>query len=164
MIGISGWGQPHIVLAFPWTSTNLAVSFGGAYVWRMESPHAPTPDCAGDVFNPGCPSRAVLAALAGKWALLLIHTLAGGPARTAQLRRRIGGISEKMLIQTLRRLERDGLVARRAYPEVPPRVEYSLTALGASLSGPITTLDRWVEGNLAAIAAAQRAFDARKAS
>jgi DNA-binding HxlR family transcriptional regulator len=96
----------------------------------------------GDVFNPGCPSRAVLEMLAEKWALLVVHTLANGPARTSQLRRQVGGISEKMLIQTLRRLERNGFVSRRAYPEVPPRVEYSLTALGASLSEPITTLDR----------------------
>ncbi len=98
---------------------------------------------------------------AEKWALLLIHTLADGPARTAQLRRRIGGISEKMLIQTLRRLERNGFVARRAYPEVPPRVEYSLTGLGASLSGPITTLDRWVEHHLQDIGVAQHEFDRR---
>jgi DNA-binding HxlR family transcriptional regulator len=64
-----------------------------------------------------------------------------------------------MLIQTLRRLERNGFVSRRAYPEVPPRVEYSLTALGASLSEPITTLDRWVENHLQDIAMAQSEFD-----
>jgi DNA-binding HxlR family transcriptional regulator len=97
--------------------------------------------------------------LAEKWARLVVHTLANGPARTSQLRRQVGGISEKMLIQTLRRLERNGFVSRRAYPEVPPRVEYSLTALGASLSEPITTLDRWVENHLQDIAMAQRKFD-----
>jgi DNA-binding HxlR family transcriptional regulator len=97
--------------------------------------------------------------LAEKWALLVVHTLANGPARTSQLRRQVGGISEKMLIQTLRRLERNGFVSRRAFPEVPPRVEYSLTALGASLSEPITTLDRWVENHLQDIAMAQREFD-----
>src|SRR6478672_9526877 len=90
---------------------------------------------------------------------LVVHTLANGPARTSQLRRQVGGISEKMLIQTLRRLERNGFVSRRAYPEVPPRVEYSLTALGASLSEPITTLDRWVENHLQDIAKAQLEFD-----
>lgn len=115
--------------------------------------------CLANVFSANCPSRAVLDVLAEKWALLLIHSLASGPARTAELRRRIGGISEKMLIQTLRRLQRNGFVARRAFPEVPPRVEYSLTPLGTSLSEPITTLDRWVEHNLAAIDAAQRRFD-----
>jgi DNA-binding HxlR family transcriptional regulator len=121
----------------------------------------PRTNCAGNVFDAGCPARGVLEVLAEKWALLLIHMLAGGPARTAELRRRIGGISDKMLIQTLRRLERNGFVARRAYPEVPPRVEYSLTALGASLSDPITTLDRWVERHLVEIDGAQRAFDRR---
>jgi DNA-binding HxlR family transcriptional regulator len=117
--------------------------------------------CPGNVFDPACPARAVLEVLAEKWALLLVHTLADGPTRTAGLRRRIGGISDKMLIQTLRRLERNGFVERRAFPEVPPRVEYSLTALGASLSEPITTLDRWVERHLQDIDVAQRQFDRR---
>jgi len=116
-----------------------------------------------NVFSATCPARAVLEVLAEKWALLLIHRLAAGPARTSELRRRIGGISEKMLIQTLRRLERNGFVARQAYAEVPPRVEYSLTPLGASLSGPITLLDHWVERHLPDIAAAQGAFDRRAA-
>ena len=118
----------------------------------------------GDVFDAGCPARHVLEVLAEKWALLVVHVLAGGPARTAELRRRIGGISDKMLIQTLRRLERNGFVLRRAFPEVPPRVEYSLTPLGASLSEPITTLDRWVERHLADIERARRAFDQRPLS
>ena len=121
------------------------------------------PCVTANVFNAGCPARAVLEMLAEKWALLLVHMLARGPARTSELRRQIGGISEKMLIQTLRRLERNGLVARHAYPEVPPRVEYELTALGASLSGPITVLDRWVEEHLPQVSAAQRAFDQRAA-
>ncbi len=116
-------------------------------------------DLAADVFKAACPSRRVLEILAETWALLLIHTLADGPARTAQLRRRVDGISDKMLIQTLRRLQRNGFVARRAFPEVPPRVEYSLTPLGVSLSEPITALDRWVERNLAEIAVAQTRFD-----
>ncbi len=116
--------------------------------------------CA-DVFHAGCASRRILESLADKWSLLLIHRLAGGPARTAELRRRIGGISEKMLIQTLRRLERNGFVVRRSFNEVPPRVEYSLTALGASLSGPIRAFDEWVERNMAAVTAAQQDFDER---
>ncbi len=127
----------------------------------MKKLRSAQPACVGNVFNAGCPSRGILEVLAEKWALLLIHTLTSGPTRTAELRRRIGGISEKMLIQTLRRLERNGFVMRRAYPEVPPRVEYSLTPLGASLSEPITTLDRWVERNLREIDVAQRAFDKR---
>ena len=124
---------------------------------------ADNPCAPADVFNAGCPARAVLDVLAEKWALLLVHRLARGPARTSELRRQIGGISEKMLIQTLRRLERNGFVARQAYPEVPPRVEYSLTPLGASLSGPITLLDRWVEQHLQDITAAKLEFDRRAA-
>ena len=117
----------------------------------------------GNVFDAGCPARAILEILAEKWVLLLVHLLAGGPLRTAELRRRIGGISDKMLIQTLRRLERSGIVARRAYPEVPPRVEYSLTELGLSLSGPITMLDRWVEQHLPEVRLAEAEFDRRSA-
>ena len=129
----------------------------------MQKPLRPLPSSHGNVFDAGCPARSVLEVLAEKWALLLVHRLADGPARTAELRRRIGGISDKMLIQTLRRLERNGFVARRAYPEVPPRVVYSLTPLGASLSEPITTLDRWVERHLTEIDLAQREFDQRMA-
>ncbi len=114
---------------------------------------------AGNVFSVTCPARYVLDVLADKWALLLIHTLAHGTRRTAELRRQVDGISEKMLIQTLRRLEKFGLVTRTAYPEVPPRVEYSLTALGLSLSEPIRALDHWVERNIEALNAAQVAFE-----
>lgn len=114
----------------------------------------------GNVFSGVCPARHVLAVIADKWALLLIHALAhGGTLRTAELRRRVEGISEKMLIQTIRRLERFGLVARQAYAEVPPRVEYSLTPLGHSLSEPIRAIDHWVERNVAEIARAQQVFD-----
>jgi len=114
----------------------------------------------GNVFSGVCPARHVLAVIADKWSLLLIHALShGGTLRTAELRRRVEGISEKMLIQTIRRLERFGLVARQAYAEVPPRVEYSLTPLGHSLSEPIRAIDHWVERNVAEIARAQQAFD-----
>lgn len=114
----------------------------------------------GNVFSGVCPARHVLAVIADKWSLLLIHALAhGGTLRTAELRRRVDGISEKMLIQTIRRLERFGLVSRQAYAEVPPRVEYSLTALGHSLSEPIRALDHWVETHVTEIVRAQGAFD-----
>jgi DNA-binding HxlR family transcriptional regulator len=114
-----------------------------------------------DVFCAQCRSREVLDLLAEKWAVLLIHALAEGPKRTAELRRKVEGISEKMLIQTLRGLERHGFVARRAYPEVPPRVEYRLTALGSSLSGLVSALDRWVEENFSRISKARLAFEKR---
>jgi DNA-binding HxlR family transcriptional regulator len=98
-----------------------------------------------DVFLADCPARKVLALLAEKWTLLVIHALSERSYRTAELRRRIGGVSEKMLIQALRRLEECGLVARTNYSEVPPRVEYALTSLGYSLSSVVRQLDRWIE-------------------
>jgi DNA-binding HxlR family transcriptional regulator len=99
----------------------------------------------GDVFRKACPAREVLEVLASKWTLLIIHALASGPTRTGALRRRIEGISEKMLSQTLKELERRHLVKRNAYPEVPPRVDYELTPLGRSLCEIVKTLDDWVE-------------------
>lgn len=99
------------------------------------------------VFQAGCPARSFLDILAEKWVLLTVHSLKSGPARPGELRRRIEGISEKMLIQTLRRLQDFGIVERRSYSEVPPRVEYWLTPLGVSLSEIVQTLDRWVESN-----------------
>jgi DNA-binding HxlR family transcriptional regulator len=114
-----------------------------------------------DLFNARCRSREVLDMLAQKWSLLILHSLAGGPKRTAEIRRHVDGISEKMLIQTLRELERSGFVARRAFPEVPPRVEYRLTTLGTSLATLVRALDDWVEANFPAISRSQRAFDTR---
>jgi DNA-binding HxlR family transcriptional regulator len=104
---------------------------------------------SGNVFSPHCPARRVLDLLAEKWILLIVHALSEGSMRTGELRRRVSGISEKMLIQSLRRLESHGLVLRTAHPEVPPRVEYALTDLGLSLSVAVRTLDRWVEENAA---------------
>ncbi len=102
-------------------------------------------DVACDVFLPNCPARSVLILLAEKWSLLTLHALSEGTYRTSELRRRIGGISEKMLIQTLKRLEAAGLVLRTSHDEVPPRVDYALTDLGWSLSPIVKALDEWVE-------------------
>jgi DNA-binding HxlR family transcriptional regulator len=101
-----------------------------------------------NVFSAACPSRRVLAVLAEKWTLLIVTQLAKGPMRTAEIRRSVDGVSEKMLIQTLRKLEGFGLVSRRSYPEVPPRVEYRLTALGRSLARLARLFGRWVERNV----------------
>lgn len=100
-----------------------------------------------DVFLANCPARKVLELLAEKWSLLIVHSLSEKHYRTAELRRRIGGISEKMLIQSLRHLEQHGLVHRRSFEEVPPHVEYSLTPLGRSLSSVVQSLDSWVEAH-----------------
>jgi DNA-binding HxlR family transcriptional regulator len=113
----------------------------------MENAPVPFRDLQCDVFLADCPARKVLSLLAEKWTLLVVHALSERTYRTAELRRRIGGVSEKMLIQALRRLEQHGLVARTSHPEVPPRVEYALTPLGQSLSSVVRALDRWVEAN-----------------
>jgi DNA-binding HxlR family transcriptional regulator len=117
-----------------------------------------------DVFNANCASRQVLELLAEKWALLVIDALGDGAKRTAELRQRVGGISEKMLIQTVRKLERNGFVTRKVFPQVPPRVEYRLSELGRSLVDTVAALDRWVEDHIAAVEQARRRFDAANAN
>jgi len=100
-----------------------------------------------------CPSRLVLDRIADKWTALVIHLLSKKTMRYAELHREIGGISQKMLTQTLRSLERDGLVTRKVYPVVPPRVEYSLSRLGRTLIEPLRGLCRWSEKHLAELQA-----------
>lgn len=113
-----------------------------------------------NVYDANCPTRHVLDLIADKWATLIIGLLnREQPQRFAALQRQIGGISQKMLTQTLRSLERDGLVQRTVYPQVPPRVEYALTALGQTLCEPIATLIQWSEANINAITAAQKHYD-----
>ncbi|MGW6724548.1 winged helix-turn-helix transcriptional regulator [Nocardia sp. NPDC055029] len=109
-----------------------------------------------DVYSAKCPTREVLDHIAGKWTVLIVDALADGTLRYTDLRRRIDGISQKMLTQTLRQLERDGFVARTVYPTVPPRVEYTLTDLGRSLCEPIAALREWVETNINRIEKARR--------
>jgi len=94
-----------------------------------------------------CPARRLLDVLAEKWVLLIIRALIDGPMRTGELRRRVDGISEKMLIQSLRSLQDHGLVERRSYAEVPPRVDYRLTQTGISLRPIIKSLNAWAEEN-----------------
>lgn len=114
-----------------------------------------------DVYSAGCPTRDVLDHLASKWTILIIDALGAGTYRFAELRRTIDGISEKMLAQTLRRLERDGLLTRTVYPEVPPRTEYALTPLGRSISAPIASLRIWAERNINDVLAARGAYESR---
>ena len=105
------------------------------------------------VMDAQCPSRLVLDRIADKWTALIIQVLGNGTLRYAQLQRTIGGISQKMLTQTLRSLERDGLVQRKVHPVVPPKVEYSLTRLGRTLIEPLHGLCRWSEKHLAELEA-----------
>jgi len=106
-----------------------------------------------NVLSPGCPSRLVLDRIADKWTAIIIQVLARGPMRYSALRREIGEISQKMLTQTLRSLERDGLVKRKVYPAAVPKVEYSLSPLGRTLLEPLQILCRWTEKHLSELEA-----------
>jgi DNA-binding HxlR family transcriptional regulator len=100
------------------------------------------------VLDPGCASRRLFEAISGKWSPLVVMALKDGRKRHGELRRELGGISQKMLIQTLRDLERNGLVERKVYPVVPPKVEYSLTPLGRSLQPLLEAICQWSERHL----------------
>ena len=113
------------------------------------------------VYNGECPTRQALDRIADKWSVLIIGLLEEKPKRFSDLQRAIGGISQKMLTQTLRSLERDGLVTRTIYAEVPPRVEYALTPLGKTLCAPIRAIREWAETNIEQVSAAQNEYDAR---
>jgi DNA-binding HxlR family transcriptional regulator len=106
-----------------------------------------------------CPVRDVLDRIGDKWSTLLVIVLGGGPHRFGELRRAVPDISQRMLTQTLRDLQTDGLVHREVLPTRPPSVEYSLTELGESLLDPIATLVRWAEANHDAIRMARRRFE-----
>jgi DNA-binding HxlR family transcriptional regulator len=111
-----------------------------------------------------CPKISqVLARVGEKWSVLIIIMLAERPRRFSELKRAIGGISQRMLTLSLRGLERDGLVKRTVFPVVPPRVEYELTPLGRSLHAPVSALGEWVRNHLAEIDVARQAFDRREA-
>ncbi|GAB3210011.1 winged helix-turn-helix transcriptional regulator [Nocardia tengchongensis] len=102
-----------------------------------------------DVYSPKCPTRQVLDHIAGKWTVLVIDSLLDeGTMRYTELSRRIGGVSQKMLTQTLRSLETDGFLTRTVHPTIPPRVEYELTDLGRSLAEPIAALRHWTESHI----------------
>ncbi|MBF6297221.1 helix-turn-helix transcriptional regulator [Nocardia amamiensis] len=113
-----------------------------------------------------CPAREVLAVLADKWVMLVLSVLRDndGPIRFNDLRRRLDGITQKMLTRTLRNLEREGLVRRAVYPTVPPRVEYSLTELGSSIGALSHAMGVWAVEHQHEILAARAEFDARSAA
>ncbi len=115
-----------------------------------------------DVYAADCPTRQVLDLIGDKWTTLIIILLQDGEKRFSELHRRIRGISQKMLTQTLRSLERDGLISRRIYASVPPRVEYKLTALGETLCAPLCAIVDWSETHIGEVTAAQVQYDARQ--
>ncbi|WBV43655.1 helix-turn-helix domain-containing protein [Pseudoroseomonas cervicalis] len=113
----------------------------------------------GDLFDPNCPTRLVLDRIADKWTVMLLLLLRQGPQRFGALRRATG-ITQKVLSQALRRLERDGFVSRRVFATVPVTVEYAITPLGADLARALDGLRDWAEARIGAVLAAQRRYDA----
>jgi DNA-binding HxlR family transcriptional regulator len=111
-----------------------------------------------NVFDSHCPTRQVLDLIADKWTVLIIRRLADGTLRFAQLRRSVDGISQKVLTNLLRSLERDGIVTRRIYASVPPKVEHSLTNLGRSLCDLVEGICRWAEANIEQVQAAREMY------
>ncbi|MDA0566836.1 helix-turn-helix transcriptional regulator [Streptomonospora sp. S1-112] len=120
-------------------------------------------DLAFDVFARACPSRPVLEHLTGRWGVLVLTGLHARPARFNALRRRIDGVSEKMLAQTLQALERDGFVHREVHAVMPPRVEYSLTELGRTTAEKLLDLIDHLESHMPAVLAAQERYDSGRA-
>lgn len=117
-----------------------------------EKPHA----CA---FSALCPTRLVLNRIADKWTVLVVILLQDGTKRFSELQREIDGISQKMLTQTLRNLERDGLASRTVHATVPPKVEYNLTPLGHTLKDMLYAIKTWSEANIEAVLSAQKNYD-----
>ena len=117
----------------------------------------PTPD----PYRAKCPTRIVLDRIADKWTVLVLGLLSQNPLRFNQLRREIEGLTQKMLSQTLKALERDGLVARKVTPSVPIKVEYSITPLGRTLSATVDGLRLWAQAHIGDVIKAQTRYDAR---
>ncbi|MFJ3717730.1 winged helix-turn-helix transcriptional regulator [Streptomyces sp. NPDC090057] len=121
-------------------------------------------DLAFNVFAKACPSRGTLEHVTGRWGGLTLGALHEGSLRFNELRRRVDGVSEKMLSQTLHALERDGLVHREAQPTNPPRVDYELTPLGHRVAERLLALIHCVEGSMDDVLASRAAYDARQPS
>lgn len=112
-----------------------------------------------DVLDPRCPSRTVLRHATDRWTPLIVASLGDGPLRFSSLRKRVGGVTPKVLTQTLRSMERDGLVTRTTGGGVPPRVDYELTELGASLGEPLGALRTWAESHAAEVLSSRDRHD-----
>lgn len=118
----------------------------------------------GDVLAKDCPSRSILQDVTSRWGVLVLFSLLDGTHRFSELRKKISGVSEKMLSQTLQALEADGFVLRTAHPVIPPHVEYQLTESGVEVARRVEGLVNWIELNLAGILDAQRGYAGLKAS
>lgn len=117
-----------------------------------------------DAFIAECPTREMLETLSDKWMGLVLSALADGPKRHSELARRIAGVSQKMLTQTLRTLERDGLVTRTVTPTVPVRVDYEITPLGGTLMPVMLAIKQWAETHMDEVLAARESYEAATAS
>jgi len=126
--------------------------------WAAECKIESVEVCQSDV----CPMRDVLDRIGDKWTVLVVIRLRERTHRFSELRRRIEGVSQRMLTETLRQLERDGIVRRTVYPEVPVRVEYALTELGQTLIAPLGALAVWAEEHRPAILSARAAYDSAR--
>ncbi len=114
-------------------------------------------------YDANCPTRMILDRIGDKWAVLVLGLVEHEPRRFNELRRSIDGLSQKMLSQTLKSLERDGLVQRRAFATVPVTVEYSITPLGLTLAATVNALRLWAEKHIGDVLAAQKRYDAKAA-
>ena len=112
-----------------------------------------------DIFNKNCPTRMVLDRIADKWTVLVVNALKNETKRFGELKKEIDGISQKMLTKTLKGMERDGLIKRKAYPTIPPKVEYSLTDLGRTLVEMLQNIRFWAENNIEQIIKSQKKYD-----
>ena len=122
---------------------------------RMDTTKISTRMRRGDLFSVECPSREILKHVTSRWGVLVLVALMEGTHRFSELRRKVGGVSEKMLAQTLQHLEQDGFVSRVSLPVVPPHVEYTLTPLGEQVGKQVGSLADWIETNLPKIMKAQ---------
>ncbi len=120
-----------------------------------------TADIQWNPYDKECPTRKLLDRIGGKWTILVIGVLAHGPMRFGELQKTIDGISQKMLTQTLRGLEEDGLVLRTITAQIPPRVDYELTDLGRSLIQPLAGLEEWARANMSTVLKAREEYARR---
>ncbi|QHE68097.1 Redox-sensing transcriptional regulator QorR [Rhodococcus sp. WAY2] len=127
-----------------------------------QTPREAADNLEADVFARGCTSRETLQTVTGRWGVLALAALAEGNYRFSALRRRVDGVSERMLSQTLQALERDGLVVRDVLEAIPPKVEYSLTPLGAEIAGRLVGLIELVESRMPEVWAAQQKYAERR--
>ncbi|WP_187978194.1 helix-turn-helix domain-containing protein [Mycetocola sp. JXN-3] len=112
-----------------------------------------------DPYDRNCPTRRLLDRIGDRWTVLIVGALGEGPRRFGEISRRVDGVSQKMLTQTLRGLERDGLVRRTVFAEMPPRVEYALTPVGETLQEPLRALEDWAREHMGGVQDARETYD-----